>query len=96
MKITFVTRKFRNGQRNSHCDVVHITTKWVFCLTLDCNGVYAIKAYALGGRIRRFAKVIVNKVNIFYCIVFVLILVASLSMYTFIILTMHLSAQRNS
>ena len=45
MKITFVTRKFRNGQRNLHCDVVHITTKWVFCLTLDCNGVFAIKAY---------------------------------------------------
>ena len=45
MKITFVTRKFQNGQRNLHCDVVHITTKWVFCLTLDYNGVFAIKAY---------------------------------------------------
>ena len=45
MKITFVTPNFRNGQRNFHCDVVHITTKWVFGLTLDCNGVFAIKAY---------------------------------------------------
>ena len=45
MKITFVTRKFWNGQHNLHCDVIHVTTKWVFCLTLDCNGVFAIKAY---------------------------------------------------
>ena len=46
MKITFLTRKFRNGERNLHCDVVHITTVWVSSLTLDCNGVFAIKAYA--------------------------------------------------
>ena len=26
MQITFFTRKFRNGQRYLHCDVVHITT----------------------------------------------------------------------
>ena len=47
MQITFVTRKFRNGQHSLHCDVVglHITNKLVFCLTLDCNGVFAIKAY---------------------------------------------------
>ena len=45
MQITFFTRKFRNGERNLHCDVVHITTKWVSSLTLDCNGVFAIKAY---------------------------------------------------
>ena len=45
MQITFLTRKFRNGERNLHCDVVHITTKWVSSLTLDCNGVFAIKAY---------------------------------------------------
>ena len=45
MQITFITRKFRNGERNLHCDVVHITTKWVSSLTLDCNGVFAIKAY---------------------------------------------------
>ena len=45
MQITFPTRKFRNGERNLHCDVVHITTKWVPSLTLDCNGVFAIKAY---------------------------------------------------
>ena len=30
---------------NLQCDVVHITTKWVFRLTLDGNGVFAIKAY---------------------------------------------------
>ena len=34
-----------SGVRNLHCDVVHITTKWVSSLTLDCNGVSAIKAY---------------------------------------------------
>ena len=45
MQITFLTRKFRNGERNLHCDVVYITTKWVSSLTLDCNGVFAIKAY---------------------------------------------------
>ena len=45
MQMTFLTRKFRNGERNLHCDVVHITTKWVSSLTLDCNGVFAIKAY---------------------------------------------------
>ena len=51
MQITFLTRKFRNGERNLYCDVVHITTKWVSSLTLDCNGVFAIKAYwiAIGG-----------------------------------------------
>ena len=47
MQITFLTRKFRNGERNLHCDVVHITTKWVPSLTLDCNGVFAIKAYRM-------------------------------------------------
>ena len=45
MQITFLTRKFLNGERNLHCDVVHITTKWVSTLTLDCNGVFAIRAY---------------------------------------------------
>ena len=45
MQITFLTRNFRNGERNLHCYVVHITTKWVSSLTLDCNGVFAIKAY---------------------------------------------------
>ena len=45
MQIRFFTRKFRNGERNLHCDVVHITTKGVSSLTLDCNGVFAIKAY---------------------------------------------------
>ena len=47
MQITFFTRKFRNGERNLHCDVVHVTTKWVSSLTLDCNGVFAIKAYGI-------------------------------------------------
>ena len=28
-----------------HCDVVHITTVWVSSLSLDCNAVFAIKAY---------------------------------------------------
>ena len=46
MQITFLTRNFRNGERNLHCDVVHITTKWVSSLTLDRNGVFAIKAYS--------------------------------------------------
>ena len=45
MQITFLTRKFRNWERNLHCDVVHITTKWVSSLALDCNGVFAINAY---------------------------------------------------
>ena len=48
MQITFLTRKFRNGERNLHCDVVHITTKWVSSLSIDCNGVFAIKAYRFG------------------------------------------------
>ena len=46
MQITFLTRKFWNVERNLHCDV-RITTVWVFSLTLDCNGVFAIKACGL-------------------------------------------------
>ena len=34
-----------NGERNLHCDVVHITTVWVSSHTLDCNGVLAIQVY---------------------------------------------------
>ena len=45
MRITFVTRKFGNVERNSHCDVLHITPVRVTRLFLDCNGVFAIKAY---------------------------------------------------
>ena len=45
MQITFLKCQFRNGERNLHCDIVHITTNWVSSLTLDCNGVFAIKAY---------------------------------------------------
>ena len=50
MQIMYLTRKFRNGERNLHCDVVHITTKWVSSLTLDCNGVFAIKAYGFDSK----------------------------------------------
>ena len=45
MRITFVTRKFGNVERNSHCDVLHITPVRIARLVLDCNGVFAIKAY---------------------------------------------------
>ena len=45
MRITFVTRKFGNVERNSHCDVLHIAPIRVARLFLDCNGVFAIKAY---------------------------------------------------
>ena len=45
MRITFVTRKFGNVERNSHCDVLHITPIRVARLVLDCNGVFAMKAY---------------------------------------------------
>ena len=44
MQITFLTHKFRKGERNLHCDVVHITAVWVYSLTLDYNGVFARKA----------------------------------------------------
>ena len=47
MRITFVTRKFGNVERNYHCDVLHITPIRVARLFLDCNGVFAIKAYAV-------------------------------------------------
>ena len=53
MQITFLRHKFRNGERNLHCDIVHITTKWVSSLTLDCNGDFAIKAYSGATRIFR-------------------------------------------
>ena len=45
MRITFVTRKFGNVERNSHCDVLHITPVRVARLVLDCSGVFAIKSY---------------------------------------------------
>ena len=45
MRITFVTRKFGNVERNSHCDILHITPIRVARLFLDCNGDFAIKAY---------------------------------------------------
>ena len=47
MWITFVTRQFGNVERNSHCDVLHIAPVRVVNLVLDCNGVFAIKAYYL-------------------------------------------------
>ena len=45
MRITFVTRKFGNVERNSHCNELHFTPVRVANLVLDCNGVFAIKAY---------------------------------------------------
>ena len=54
MKMTFVTRKFRNVERNVHCDVLHITPDRVARLVLDCNGVFAIKAYGI--KIKTAAK----------------------------------------
>ena len=48
MRITFVTRKFGNVERNSHCDVLHITPVRVARLFLDCNGDFAIKAFGVG------------------------------------------------
>ena len=38
--------KFGNVERNSHCDVLRITPVRVARLFLDCNGVFAIKAYS--------------------------------------------------
>ena len=51
-----VTRKFGNVERNSHCDVLHITPISVARLFLDCNGVFAIKAYDEGN----FVKLLKN------------------------------------
>ena len=45
VQITFLSRKFRNVERNLHCDEVHITIVWVSSLTHDCNDVFPIKAY---------------------------------------------------
>ena len=49
MRISVVARKFGNVERNSHCDVPHITPVRVARLVLDCNGVFAIKAYGSCG-----------------------------------------------
>ena len=46
-----VTRKFGNVERNSHCDVLHITPIRVARLFLDCNGDFAITAYRQLGQI---------------------------------------------
>ena len=35
MQITFPIPKFARKERNLHCDVVHVTTKWVSRLVLD-------------------------------------------------------------
>ena len=35
MQITFHIPEFARKERNLHCDVVHITTKWVSRLVLD-------------------------------------------------------------
>ena len=62
MQISFLSRKFRNGQRNLHSDVVHITTKSLFCLTLDCNGVFAIKASSAGHKEICLTRVSIRRV----------------------------------
>ena len=51
MKSTFVTRKFGNVERNSHCDVIHITPIRVARLFLDCNGDFVIRPYCFKGAI---------------------------------------------
>ena len=35
MQITLHIPEFARKERNLHCDMVHITTKWVFRLTQD-------------------------------------------------------------
>ena len=35
MQITFPIPEFARRERNLHCDVVHVTTKWVSRLVLD-------------------------------------------------------------
>ena len=35
MEITFPIPEFARRKRNLHCDVVHVTTKWVSRLVLD-------------------------------------------------------------
>ena len=35
MQITFTIPEFARNERNLHCDVVHVTTKWVSRLVLD-------------------------------------------------------------
>ena len=74
MRITFVTRKFGNVERNSHCDVLHITPIRVARLFLDCNGDFAIKAYYLRHdalftktRLGRQALELFGSVNRVYC-----------------------------
>ena len=49
MRIMFVTRKFGNVERNSHCDFTPVRVARLF---LDCNGVFAIKAYSDPGEYR--------------------------------------------
>ena len=57
MRITCVTRKFGNVERNSHCDVLHFTPVRVANLALDCNGVFAIKAYS-------YAKILISATSL--------------------------------
>ena len=64
MRITFVTRKFGNVERNLHCDVLHFTPIRVARLFLDCNGDVAIKAYSskdnshISGMIRKWSNLV--------------------------------------
>ena len=45
MQITFAIPEFARKERNLHCDVVHVTTKWVSRLVLD----HAIAAIQTSG-----------------------------------------------
>ena len=48
MQITFPIPDFARKERNLHCDIVHVTTKWVSRLVLDRSDPdVAIKAYRL-------------------------------------------------
>ena len=72
MRITFVTRKFGNVERNSHCDVLHITPIRVANLVLDCNGDFAIKAYdtASAGELLRLVHHLCRTSALLFCILF--------------------------
>ena len=47
----------RNVECNSHCDVLHFSPVRVARLFLDCNGVFAIKAYVINFRLSKVACV---------------------------------------
>ena len=49
MQITLHIPKFARKERNLQCDVVHTTTKWVFCLILDHTINKVIRILLCGG-----------------------------------------------